>query len=89
MYDPDCSLWATHLTLMGVGPSPLALLAYVGLNPGDLLPYFAALLGVAGAAFVALVQLPIMVLRGWLKAKRERRDAPETQSLTAEQGEPG
>jgi hypothetical protein len=39
------------------------LLAYFGLGPGaELIPYFVALMGFAGAAFLAVVQWPIQVL---------------------------
>ncbi|HEV3006545.1 MAG TPA: hypothetical protein VGX78_18895 [Pirellulales bacterium] len=43
--------------------SPGGLLAYFGLGPGaELIPYFMALLGFAGAAFLAVVQWPLQAL---------------------------
>jgi hypothetical protein len=44
-------------------PAPGGLLAYFGLGPGaELIPYFMALMGFAGAAFLAVVQWPIQAL---------------------------
>ncbi|HWB10066.1 MAG TPA: hypothetical protein VG826_12615 [Pirellulales bacterium] len=48
------------------------LLAYMGLGSGlDLIPYFAALLSLVGAAFVAIVQWPAFVVLRWLRGKRK------------------
>lgn len=53
-----------------------ALLGYMGLGSGiELLPYFVALLGVAGAALLAIVQRPLVLLVRWLrKSKRTPTD---------------
>jgi hypothetical protein len=45
------------------------LVGYVGLGPGDLLPYFAALASVVAAALVAIVQWPLVLAIRWLKGK--------------------
>jgi hypothetical protein len=52
-------------------------LAYIGMGP-EFVPYFMALLGVIGAALVAVVQWPISALLGWLKGKRNRSKDAET-----------
>ena len=52
----------------GCGP-----LAYVGMGPGpEFIPYFMALLGVVGAALLAVVQWPISLLLGRVKRMRNR-----------------
>lgn len=58
-----------------------ALLGYMGLGSGiELLPYFVALLGVAGAALLAIVQRPLVLLVRWLRKSKQMPtdDAPET-----------
>jgi hypothetical protein len=56
-------------SILVVTPTPL--IGYVGLGPGpEFIPYFLALLGVVGAAFIALVQYPIFALRAFLKRRR-------------------
>ncbi len=57
-------------------PSPdlsfSVVLAYMGLGSGlDLLPYFAALLSLVGAALIAVVQWPALIVIRWLRAKRK------------------
>lgn len=57
-----------------------ALLGYMGLGSGiELLPYFLALLGVAGAALLAIVQRPLVLLVRWLRKSKQAPDgdAPE------------
>jgi len=66
-------------------PAPMALLAYVGLGPGpEFIPYFAALLGLVGAALVAIFQWPLARLMALLRGKRRRDNGPESQTMTAE-----
>ena len=58
-----------------------ALLAYVGMGPGpEFIPYFMALLGVIGAALIAIVQWPIVALFRWFKSKHSRGADAETSS---------
>lgn len=59
--------------------SMYALLGYMGLGSGiELLPYFVALLGVAGAALLAIVQRPLVLLVRWLRKPKQtpNDDAP-------------
>lgn len=52
-----------------------AVLAYLGLGSGvELLPYFVALVSFAGAALVAVVQQPLMLLIRWLRKPKETPD---------------
>jgi len=84
MYDPDCVLSVTtQLSFFGSFHTSPALLAYVGLGPGELLPYLAALLSVTGAVLLAIVQWPIVALLGWLKRKRGRLGDTAAQSAAA------
>lgn len=78
MPDPNATFWAMPLFLDlvgGCGP-----LAYVGMGPGpEFIPYFMALLGVVGAALLAVVQWPISAFLGWVRGKRshgERLEPP-------------
>lgn len=71
----DLDFLSTSLTTSGlIQFAPL--LGYVGLGPGpEFIPYFLALLGVVGAAFIALIQWPLLTLRAYLKGKRRDPDA--------------
>jgi len=65
MPGPDWSLAAT--------------LAYMGLGSGlELVPYFAALLSLVGAALIAVVQRPLLAVARWLKAKADRQEQNPT-----------
>lgn len=51
--------------------APVPLMGYVGLGPGpEFIPYFLALLGVVGAALIALVQWPLFALQAFLRRRR-------------------
>lgn len=68
--------------------SLVPLLGYVGLGPGpEFIPYFLALLGVVGAAFIALIQWPLLVLRSYLKGKRREPEGAELQSVATDLNE--
>jgi hypothetical protein len=55
------------------------MLAYVGLGPGqELIPYFLALVGFAGAALLAVLQWPLRILLGWYARIRRTPPAPVT-----------
>jgi hypothetical protein len=60
------------------------LLAYVGPGAGlELVPYFWALLGFAGAALLAVVQWPLAVFFRWFpKAREDQPNALTNQLLT-------
>lgn len=64
--------------MSGSDALPLPILAYLGLGSGvELLPYFVALLSFAGAALLAIVQRPlILVLRRLHKPRDAPGDAP-------------
>jgi len=65
--DPDWLLFPSV-------PLPCAVLAYVGLGPGqELIPYFLALLGFIGAAFLAILQWPLLALRRLFSRKSPAR----------------
>ena len=56
------------LTGLTSSPLPPALFGYVGLGPGqELLPYFLALLGLAGSALLAVAQWPLVALFRYLR----------------------
>lgn len=78
MPDPNATSWA------------LPLLSYVGMGPGpEFIPYFIALLGVVGAALLAVVQWPISAFLGWLRGKRspgERSEPPAVEPPGAHDG---
>ena len=62
-------------------------LAYMGLGSGiELIPYFLALIGLLGAASLAVVQWPLFALiRWWRKRNGPRVDLPpETPSRASE-----
>jgi hypothetical protein len=75
-----------------LGPDEVAFLmpqnlpAYVGLGPGqELIPYFLALLGFMGAALLAILQWPIvMVMRLFGKGKPAAQEELTTQPVTQE-----
>ncbi|HEV3340668.1 MAG TPA: hypothetical protein VG125_09930 [Pirellulales bacterium] len=51
----------------------LCVLAYMGLGSGlEFLPYFVALLGLVGAALLAVVQQPVLIVLRWLKGGRQQ-----------------
>lgn len=79
MHDPDSLFWlTTHLSFLLLPSPPVGLLAYVGLGPGpEFIPYFVALLSFAGAAFIALIQWPILRFLAWLRAKRQPTNQAE------------
>lgn len=57
------------------------LMAYMGLGSGaELLPYFVALVSFAGAALLAVVQRPLVLLIRWL---RKPKESPDDDSLKA------
>jgi hypothetical protein len=61
--------------LLGLLAAPGGLLAYVGLGPGqEFIPYFLALLAWAGAAFLAVLQWPLVALYRRLSRSRAARD---------------
>jgi hypothetical protein len=68
---------------------PDGMLAYVGLGPGqEFIPYFFALLGVAGAALLAVLQWPLSVLLRYLRRARGADTAPRSNGVgTAGQAE--
>ena len=71
MLDPNAFFSATSLWSDFIRSH--ALLAYVGMGPGpEFIPYFMALLGVLGAALLAVVQWPLSLLLGRLNQLRKR-----------------
>lgn len=77
MPDPNGALCVIPL-LSGFACS-YELLAYVGMGPGpEFIPYFMALLGVIGAALIAVVQWPVSALLGRLKRMRKRGEDAAT-----------
>jgi hypothetical protein len=62
------------------------LIAYIGLGPGqELIPYFLALLGLMGAALLAVLQWPIvMVMRLFRKDKATSPEELASQPITEE-----
>lgn len=68
MYGPDWSM--------------PAMLAYMGLGSGvELIPYFLALISFVGAALVAVIQRPVILLIRWL---RKDKAAPVDGAVSAE-----
>jgi len=66
----------------------LSLVAYMGLGSGaEFLPYFVALLGVAGAALLAVVQRPVILLLRWLRRKPEPAPGSDAPSSSAPKGD--
>ena len=75
MLDPNATFWALPLFADLIGSC--GLLAYVGMGPGpEFIPYFMALLGVVGAALLAVVQWPIAAFLGWLRGVRRLGERP-------------
>lgn len=65
------------------------LLGYVGLGPGlEFIPYFLALMGVVGAALLAVLQWPLLALISFFRVKRRRSEATDAQALNAGASEP-
>jgi hypothetical protein len=70
---------ACFLSAVGKG----GVLAYVGLGPGqEFIPYFLGLLAWAGAAFLAILQWPIVALFRRL-SKRGNKPAPPNETAGA------
>jgi hypothetical protein len=87
VHDPD-GLLSLSLLLSGSTSGLAPVLGYVGLGPGpEFIPYFLALLGVVGAALIALLQWPILTLRAYLKGKRHPHDETELQSVATDPNE--
>lgn len=61
-------------------------LAYMGLGSGlELVPYFAALVSVVGAALIAIVQRPVVTTVRWLRHKR-KHEVEATADVTPPDG---
>jgi hypothetical protein len=70
------SLAAPLSSSLPPGVSDVAL-AYVGLGPGqEFIPYFFGLLGVIGAALLAVLQWPFAMLLRYLRSVRGKGKAP-------------
>ena len=80
---------AAHLSSSGAPPAAGAVLAYVGLGPGqEFIPYFFGLVGVIGTAVVAAVQWPVLTVLRWFSRGRPSSEPP-AQGDDARGGEAG
>lgn len=85
MLDPDRFLWlAAPFSLPLSWSCSAGLLGYVGLGPGqEFIPQFVALLGLAAAAFLAILQWPITALLSRLSRTAAGEEARQRQTRTA------